>query len=246
MPDVSLSEDPGLADRLAATTGTLLGDLPAMATGAALAGGPASPVTAMGGAFALPAALRHVLVEQYENGKIQSAGRFVEVAGGALLAEFKGFVTGAATGGAGLAAKAIGAPAVGSLAAEVATMTTVGAALEGEIPQPHDFLDAAIVLGGIKGAVGLSQKLNRTYANTGKSPIEVTRDAEVEPTIREDLASSNIETPRVYREVEAAEAAKSPVVESEAARADAALSKAVEKSREAIEPEVLEPLPAGG
>ena len=59
------------------------GQLGAMFAGAALGtaggGGIASAITAMAGMSALPAGIRRVLLEQYRNGKIQSAERFWQV-----------------------------------------------------------------------------------------------------------------------------------------------------------------------
>jgi hypothetical protein len=221
LPTTPTPEDPNTFERVMMQAGQLAGDFEAMVGGAVVAGGPANPIGAMAGAFALPAGMRRVLVEQYRNGKIQSAGRFWEVASGAFLDTAKGFLTGAATGGAGKAVGAVGGPAVAQLAAEVATMVTAGAALEGRIPEPHEFIDAAIIVGGLRGARATARAIGETYARTGVTPPEVVRDMQSEPTIAEDLLSTNIETPRAYRPLEKGD--------TEAARRQADLDRAIER-----------------
>lgn len=214
-PDLSVGEDAPAANRIASQVGTLAGDFPAMVAGALVTtvgtGGAGLPM-ALGGAFALPAALRTMLMEKYENGEIDSFERFWDVLSASWIAEFKGFGTGVATGGAGLAGRAGGTalrtaipslpgatPTVTATAAEIATMVSVGSALEGEVPEPQDFLDAAIVIGGAKGAIGTARRLRTVYARTGRRPADVVKDNEVDPTIVEDLHSINQEVPRAYK-----------------------------------------------
>lgn len=206
----ALSKDADFLERAAYNTGVFVGDLPWFLAGGAAGGGPASPISAMAGAFAFNAGARRVLMEAYEKGRIRSASRAWEVITGASVDAAKGYGVGLATGGAGALAGHLGAPAVGKFAAELGTMVTAGAALEGRLPEPEEFLDAAVLLGGLKAVGAVSSRLRRTYEATGKRPAEILEDAKVDPSIREDLLSRNQIVPRAYRELEAAEAAKEP------------------------------------
>jgi hypothetical protein len=204
LPEIDVSDAPRY-QRLAAEATTLALDLPVMMTGALIGGaggaetGPGALITAMGGAFALPAGLRHVLMEKYGNGEIDSWERFWDVLSGAVIAEFKGYVTGATTAMAGLGAARAGAPTAVKFGTELLTMVRMGAALEGRAPEPDEFIHGAILLSGLKGSIHGAAALRRMYANYGKRPLEVIEDAAAEPSIAEDLASRNIENPRAYR-----------------------------------------------
>jgi hypothetical protein len=77
---------------------------------------------------------------------------FWDRASGAMIETAKGYITGAATGAVGKAAGMLPiasptAKAAATVSGEVATMVTVGKALEGEVPSADDFIDAAVVSG---------------------------------------------------------------------------------------------------
>lgn len=216
-PDIQITEETPWYGRAASGFSGIAGDLPAMVAGffagapvgSAVGGAVGTAVPVVGnvagaaggavvggfaGAGALPAGLRAAMMEMYTKGEVQSASDFVGRALHVAWETAKGGVVGAATGGAGVAAKAalpVAAPLTARIlaptAAEVATMTTVGRALEGQLPEPQDFLDAAIVLGGMKAAGHVPAKLRQIYALTGKTPAEVIADASRDPSIREDL-----------------------------------------------------------
>jgi hypothetical protein len=180
-------------ERLAMQAATLIGDIPFMAAGA-LIGGSGGPVTATGGAFALPAGLRQVLVDKYSKGEVQDFADFWGRLGSAVKETLKGEATGIATGVAGKLAAPLGL----RVPAEIATMTSVGAALEGHVPEPQEFLDAALLIGGARLSVATAAKLRRTYAETGVRPSQVFKDAQKDPTIAQDLMSSNKDIPSAY------------------------------------------------
>ena len=148
------------------------------------------------GAFAMPAAIRESYIQAYSKGEITGAGDFLSRASIVLQHTGKEAAVGALTAGygkaagIGLEAAGYGAKVVaaGSLAAEGGTLVVAPAALEGRMPEPQDFMDAAILLGGLKGAHAVSGRLMDVYSKTGKTPIEVVADAKVDPTIVEDLA----------------------------------------------------------
>lgn len=208
-PSKELSTDAPFLSRTAANVTSLVGDMPAMLAGAVLGGaggaptGPGAVVTATAGAFALPAGLRATLMDSYTKGDFKTFGEFWDRSSGIMWQTAKGWLTGAATGGAGNIARAAlpaAAPALAQIgvptAAEIAAMVTVGSALEGHAPAAQDFLDAAVVLGGVKGSMSMAARLRTVYAATGKAPAEVVADAAKDPTITTDLASGTELAPK--------------------------------------------------
>lgn len=173
--------DLNVYERAMAGLGQLTGDIPAMFAGAlATSGG--GPITASAGAFALPAGLRKVLMDAYEKGEIGSFQEFMERSLGVAWETVKGGLTGAAVGRAGQVFQG-----AARLPAEIATLVTVSSSLEGRIPEPEEFIDAAILIGGVKFAVGGAAKLREVYEKTGKRPSDVLRDIEERPSIKDDL-----------------------------------------------------------
>jgi len=200
-----LVEDAPMASRIANTVGTLAGDLPFM-VGGALVGAGGGPIGAAGGAFGLPMGMRAILMDAYERGSSTTFSDFWDIASGAIIETAKGWITGAATAGVGGAVGKAVAPiasptirAGATLTSEVATMVTVGSALEGHVPRAQDFVDAAILVGGMKGAVSVAAKLRKIYTESGTPPDVVLRDIERDPTIQGQLVSENIVIPETYR-----------------------------------------------
>ena len=165
-----------------------------------MAGGTAGPLGALlgagGGSFAVPAAIRESLIQAYTKGEVTGIGDFFDRAAIVLKQAGKEGVIGMFTAGAGKAAQvgsvAAGLGAKGTVAAvtgaELGALTVTPAALEGRMPEPQDFLDAAVLLVGLKGATHGATKLMEVYKATGKTPLEVAADAKADPTIAEDIA----------------------------------------------------------
>ena len=178
------------------------------AAGTAVAPGPGTAVGGILGAgagmFGTPAMMREILISGYRSGEIKTAAEFWNalrgMAGDVALATTKEAAIGAATFGAGsVAARTVGKailPAIGEkitattaiktigaadTAAQIATMVAMPAALQGRIPDAQEFMDAAIVIGGLKLAVPLSERMMRTFAKTGKTPAEQVADAKKRP-----------------------------------------------------------------
>jgi hypothetical protein len=108
------------------------------------------------------------MMEAYTKGDITSSSDFIDRAMHVAWASFKGGVVGAATGGAGIVAKAalpVAAPrgaGAGTHGAEIATMATVAKGVEGKLPEPKDFLDAALIIGGAKAAPVVAARCARS------------------------------------------------------------------------------------
>lgn len=158
------------------------------------------------GAFAVPAAIRSSLIEAYKSGTVDSSGGFLASSRIVIQQTLKEAAVGALTMGAGgVAARATGsaiAPMIGTslsteaaarvigtagTAAEIGTMVVAPAAMEGRLPEWEEFLNAAIVVGGLKASVKVANKIGDIYAKTGIAPEEVVAMAKQDPTIALDL-----------------------------------------------------------
>lgn len=225
LPETVLPEHAPMYMRIASQVGTMAGDLPFMAVGGvggsaagtAVAPGLGTAVGAGAGAMALPAAMRTALVQHYQNGDIKDFEDFWSRTSAVLLdAAKQGFIGGITAGAGGVAGKVlsgVAAPAAVKtgtvLASEVATMTTLGKALEGQTPNASDFLEAAIMVGGLHAAGYVGGKLSKTdqataeklqniYAQTGIKPEQVVEHAMKDPTVKTDLLSPDIAMPKAY------------------------------------------------
>lgn len=215
LPDTVLPEHAGIFHRIASNVGQIAGDIPAMwagamtgaSTGAAVGGFAGSAVPGIGtlagigaggivgagaGGFAAPAAIRKMLMDHYEKGDIQSAGEFSSRLAATTWEAVKGGTVGALTSGAGMVVK----PGMQALGAELATMTTASAAMEGRLPEPQEFLDGAVVLGGFHLASGgVPTKLRNIFAKTGERPGEIVDAAHQDPVLKQELLSENNDLP---------------------------------------------------
>lgn len=217
LPDMEVPADASRFSRIAHMAGSVAGDIPIMVAGAlggAAVGSAAGPVGTFVGAtgtpFAAPTFVREFLMDKYEKGEIASSEEFWDRTAAIALETGKSFALGVATGGVGKYVKAF-APianpvgkATAATASEIATLTTVGAALQGRLPEPDEFIDNSILIFGFHGAQKGAAKLRQIYAKTGLRPHEVQLEMENNPTIKQDLLSENVDIPeglRQYSEV---------------------------------------------
>lgn len=221
LPDVTVTEHTPWYGRFVAGAAQMLPDL-VPGIPAALAASPTGPIGAGAAAFAVPAGIRKALMLHYERGDVKDANDFMDRALSVSWETFKGAGVGAATvASGGLARGAIGsvmlptavqgAARVGvPLATEAAAMTSTQAALEGRLPQPHEFLDAVLLVGAMHGgfrAVGIKlpndveqqhqkaaeQRLRDIYAQAGKSPQEVALEAATDPELAAHLNGTPVQ-----------------------------------------------------
>lgn len=249
-------------------------------TGAAIGvlGGPSAPVTvpagaALGattgavlgggyGAMALPAYIRRTLVDAYSKGQVKDFHDFWGRAAGAFIDAHNAGMVGAVTAGAGGVVTAAAAPVMSPIAAkalnlgaQVTTMTIAGKAMEGQVPTARDFLEGAILMGGMTAAgygadlvksqsLRVAQKIGETYAQTGIRPDEVANDARLEPTIRQDILSDNIDVPAKYASVadQTGAEVKAPVSVSDAMRTTSEAVKGFEQpANDVVVPKAEQP-----
>lgn len=197
----------------------------------AIAGG---AVGAGAGAFALPTAIRETLMQHYEKGDIKSFSDFWERASAVFIETAKAGVIGGATVGAGAVvgsvAKGLGPVSKTSaeVMTEVGTMVAVGSALEGKVPEPHEFIDAAILVGGLRGAGLVAKKIRARYSKDGKMPHEIVEEVKTNPKLKQELLSDNnsgfsigefpikVEPPKIFETVKALPKKKLIEVQKEA------------------------------
>jgi hypothetical protein len=207
-PDTLLPEDAPWYYGIAQAAGMFVGDVPPMALGA-IAGGVAGSTlgpggTALGGwtgGAALPEALRKGLMDSYQKGEIQDFQDYWERVGAIALSSIKGGATGFAGGKAGQVVGGLALPVAKGLAvtaSELATLTTVGKALDGELPKFQDFVNGAFIVGGLHGALKVSPKLQNTWVKTNLKPYEVINEMKESPSIKQDLSSINIDVPTAF------------------------------------------------
>lgn len=196
--------------------GTAIAPGPGTATGAVLGGG--------AGMMAVPAAIRESLTRAYQTGEADSSTDWLTRTGimikgmaeaDVLKATGKAALVGAATMGAGKVAAPLGA--IAKAGAEIGTMTVAPAALEGKLPEPQDFVNAAIVVGGMKVAGHVAGKLVNVYSKTGIEPERVVADSKTDKTIAEDLKAPSKDIPRAYQSIAAEENARAAVPGEKAA-----------------------------
>lgn len=207
------------ADRLVMGVGQIVGDIPALAAGGFVGsfGGPAAPVTIPAAAMAFTEGQRTYYMKRIADGHNEDF-IYLSAIPEALASGAKGAVIGAATGGAGKLA-GIGATAAGlgsvstgaaTVAAEVATMPTAAAAFEGRLPHPQEFVDATLLVGAMHGIGNVrhvqkfvqeaTPKIRDIYAKTGKTPEEVVRAAQADPTVQQDILAMNRDIPGAFAE----------------------------------------------
>src|SRR5574341_956112 len=201
LPNQQLPENAPWYHRIASGVSGLVTDLPLSVIGAvggagagtAVAPGPGTLIGGGAGAMGVPMAIREALMTAYSQQHARSWNDVWEIVKSGLLGGAKGGTIGAVTVGMGRVAGAA-LPAVSPLArgavvtgSELFALTSTAAALEGRMPTAQDFLDNAILLGGMKGAMAIAGKLRAIYAETGKHPQDVVAEALANKGLYEEL-----------------------------------------------------------
>lgn len=200
---IKMSDNATSAQHFANFATGMLADSPFMFL-SALGGGPVA-------AFAVPAAIRATFVDSIRNGELTDdfANRVTKIGWETAKGAITGLATSVAGGGIGLANAAVETPLAKALtgtatryAAELTAQTTVANALEGQLPKPRDFVNGAIMIGGLHAVGALPQggdyiagKFQNIWANTGAHPQEILEAAENNPNIRGQLLSENPNLP---------------------------------------------------
>lgn len=200
---IEIAGDASRAMQLANMGGQIAGDAPSMVVGGAIGAlsvGAATmnPVAAGLGAYAgaqaLPKALRQILMDHYEKGDITTSSEFMQRLKDTTMEALKGGVVGGLTGGAGMIAGRFGTP-LAQLAAEGATMTTAGAAVEGRLPNANDFVNTAITMGTLH-TLGVVPKLRNIFTNEGVPPEQVADAVQDNVVLKQEVFSDDPNLPK--------------------------------------------------
>lgn len=238
VPDTVAPEHAGMFGSLMQAAGGFAGDLPAtiggvvMGTPAGAAAGASIPVageTGIGevaggiagggfGAGALPQAMREVMLDSYNRGEIHTFPEFWAMATKSVWNTAKAGVTGSAAAlvGGAAGAKVLSTTAKPFLAtganmtSQALTATTVGAALDGHVPNAQDFVAGAATMLGFHaagrtvGAMGgmrfvpseaarrVQANLQTIYRQTGIAPWEAVKKAQSDPAFKQEVLAQDV------------------------------------------------------
>jgi hypothetical protein len=88
--------------------------------------------------------------------------------------------------------------------------------VEGRLPHPAEFVDAALFIGALRGASSLKAvpslvpKLRDIYTKTGKDPVAVAKAAKNDQTVMQDLPAVNRDVPGAFVEKHRQTAGRNP------------------------------------
>jgi hypothetical protein len=156
------------------------------------------------GGAAFPAFMRHSLMDAYEKGSVTDFKDFWARSSAVFIETVKEGGIGALTLGVGgtvakgMSKMKVAAPikTTARLTSEILTMTSVGAALDGKVPDPSNFAEAAIVVFGLHGAFKGAGKLREIYKKTGLHPAQVALRAKEDPVLQGELLADTDGIPK--------------------------------------------------
>lgn len=204
LPEVFTTKEPENTNYIAGFVergATLFADLPYY-LGGALAGSPAGPIGATAGAGLVGGGIREMYITALQKGDVDTFEEWWKI-----------FTNEGIKAGATEAAQLVVASKLpsflgpvgknyfGKLTGQVVGFEGTGALIKGELPTKDDLIYST----GFFAAFGLGElgarKAIEQVKKTGKKPAEVYEDTIVDPTIREDIGSKNIEIARTYEPI---------------------------------------------
>ena len=204
LPDVFTTKEPedtGYVEGFIERGATLFADLPYY-LGGALVGSPAGPIGATATAGFIPGTVRQMYITALEKGEVDTFEEWWKIFTN------EGIKAGATEAAQLVVASKlpsflgpIGKNYFGKLAGQVVGFEGTGALIKGELPTKDDLIYST----GFFAAFGLGElgarKAIEQVKKTGKKPAEIYEDTIVDPTIREDIGSKNIEIARTYEPI---------------------------------------------
>lgn len=237
MPKYVMPEHMGVVDQMLSGVPQMVGDLPAsilgMAIGAGAGGaaGAAVPVAgetgiseaaggivgAGAGFMAMPQAMREIMLDSMNAGQIHSFTDFVGMAGKSLINTGKAAAIGAISAPLGFGAAKLAKPLVGAAASkgvdaltQAVTMTAVGGALDGKMPDASNFAAATVLALGFHVAAAripraqgevpalseagktAQENMQHIYREYGIAPWQVLDYAKNDPSVRDALLTKDV------------------------------------------------------
>jgi len=234
MKEMFMYNDGSFGDAVISSAVQLVNDSPYMIAGCFATAGavtvgtggiaaPAAPVVCMGGAFALPEALRHPFTEGLLEGKWNNFSEFMDHFLSLKNAEIAGKMgaVGMVTGAVGKVAEVgtkkylhnfIGPQTkaqlkyskkwstANRLGVEVYAMTELGARVNGHTPTMEDFAHTAVLIFGFHATIKQVNNLVNLYKKHAVHPKDVQKLAEVNKEVKDQLKKGEI--PDVYTELQ--------------------------------------------
>lgn len=204
LPDVFTTKEPedtGYLEGFIERGTTLLGDLPYY-LGGGFVGSIGGPIGATAGAGFIPGTIRQMYISALEKGDVNTFEEWWKI-----FAE-EGVKAGATEAAQLVVASKlpsflgpVGKNYFGKLASQVVGFEGTGALIKGELPTKDDviYTTGFFKIFGL-GEAGIRKVINQVK-QTGKKPAEVYEDTIIDPSIREDIVSKNIEVARTYEPI---------------------------------------------
>ncbi len=204
LPDVFTTKEPedtGYVEGFIERGATLFADLPYY-LGGGLAGSIAGPIGATAGAGFVGGATREMYMNALQKGDVDTFEEWWKI-----FTE-EGIKAGATEAAQLVVASKlpsflgpVGQNYFGKLAAQVTGFEGTGAAIRGELPTKDELIYSTGFFAAFGlGEAGIRKAIEQTK-KTGKKPAEIYEDTIVDPTIREDIVSKNIEIARTYEPI---------------------------------------------
>ena len=188
MPGIVVPPEAPFAYQVARTAGGLTGDIgPMVLATAASTFATGNPIAGAAGGFAIPGALKQILIDHYQKGDIESSGDLMSRIHSAGKEALKGAVIGAATAGGGaLAGKVLEGPladataelsagtahtvmSAGKTAGEFTGLTAGSAATEGKLPTGQEMALNGLTLGAFQAIGAVASKVSAMRMETMKT-----------------------------------------------------------------------------
>ena len=197
--------------RNAANAAAMIADVPLMAAGALAGIGTRSPIAAGAGMMVAPAVVREAMTD-YLQGKqlnywelLKTAGKEAIIGGATFAAggQVAKMLPGASELMTSIANRTgrmsyLTARSTAIAGAEVGAMVGSRGALEWRVPEAHEWVDAAVLIGGMRGVHAGVSKLQTVWSKTGVPPERVAEDTRADPQIRLDMLNEEMPIPRAY------------------------------------------------
>ena len=224
-------KDTGLIEGLIERSATLLGDSP-FYIGGAFVGSPLGPTGAAATAGFIPGTIRQMYITALQKGEVNTFEEWWKI-----------FTEEGIKAGATEAAQLVVASKlpgilgvdkyfVPKVLAQVGGFEGTGYAISGEVPTKEELFYSSVFFGAFGLGEAGARKVINQVKETGKKPSEIYSDSIVEPTIREDIVSKNIEVARAYEPI--AEKKVEPTKVVETIKSDKSIDPDIAKVQEKI------------
>jgi hypothetical protein len=162
-----------------------------------------SPIATAAGSGLMVGTFRQMYMSALERGEVDTYAEWWEIfkEEGLEAGAKEAVLLGATAAAPGLMGRFLPTASkyIPSLVTSWAAFNATGAALEGEMPTKNELINTALVFGALGFASKSVQKVNEVIKKNNVKGEEVIQEALIDPMFKEDLVSTNIETPRIFQ-----------------------------------------------